>query len=40
MDGAGEPHKYPRVAGNPAVLAPSSTSLVRLLLEGGESPHT
>jgi mono/diheme cytochrome c family protein len=40
MDGAGEPQKYPRLAGNPAVLSPSVTSLVRLLVEGGGSPHT
>ncbi|MEC5405452.1 cytochrome c [Paraburkholderia sp. MPAMCS5] len=40
MDGAGVPQKYPRLAGNPAVLAESTTSLVRLLVEGGESPHT
>ncbi|MDQ0622992.1 mono/diheme cytochrome c family protein [Paraburkholderia graminis] len=40
MDGAGVPQKYPRLAGNPAVLGASSTSLVRLLVEGGESPHT
>ncbi|MEM5294888.1 cytochrome c [Burkholderia sp. JPY481] len=40
MDGAGVPHKYPRLAGNPAVLSASSASLVRLLVEGGGSPHT
>jgi mono/diheme cytochrome c family protein len=40
MDGAGVPQKYPRLAGNPAVLSPSTTSLVRLLVEGGASPHT
>jgi alcohol dehydrogenase (quinone), cytochrome c subunit len=39
-DGAGVPQKYPRLAGNPAVLAPSTTSLVRLLVEGGGSPRT
>ncbi|MBB5463131.1 cytochrome c [Paraburkholderia sp. Cpub6] len=40
MDGAGVPNKYPRLAGNPAVLSASSASLVRLLVEGGGSPHT
>nr|WKF60832.1 Gluconate 2-dehydrogenase cytochrome c subunit [Paraburkholderia busanensis] len=39
-DGAGVALKYPSLAGNPAVLAPSTTSLVRLLVEGGASPHT
>ena len=39
-DGAGVPQKYPRLAGNPAVLAPQTTSLVRLLVEGGGSPNT
>ncbi|MBB5444730.1 MULTISPECIES: cytochrome c [unclassified Paraburkholderia] len=40
MDGSGVPQKYPRLAGNPAVLSASSASLVRLLVEGGGSPHT
>jgi mono/diheme cytochrome c family protein len=39
-DGMGEPSKYPRLAGNPAVLSPHTDSLVRLLVEGGEAPHT
>nr|WKF55643.1 Alcohol dehydrogenase (quinone), cytochrome c subunit [Paraburkholderia busanensis] len=39
-DGAGVAQKYPRLAGNPAVLSASSASLVRLLVEGGGSPHT
>ncbi|WP_133650878.1 c-type cytochrome [Paraburkholderia flava] len=39
-DGMGVAQKYPRLAGNPAVLAPDTTSLVRLLVEGGGSPHT
>jgi alcohol dehydrogenase (quinone), cytochrome c subunit len=39
-DGGGVPQKYPRLAGNPAVLAPQTTSLVRLLVEGGGSPST
>ncbi|WP_074774891.1 c-type cytochrome [Paraburkholderia fungorum] len=38
--GAGVPQKYPRLAGNPAVLAPQTVSLVRLLVEGGASPNT
>jgi mono/diheme cytochrome c family protein len=40
MDGSGLPQKYPRLAGNPAVLSPSAMSLVRLLVEGGGSPQT
>ena len=40
MDGTGVTQKYPRLAGNPAVLSPSATSLVRLLVEGGGSPQT
>jgi mono/diheme cytochrome c family protein len=39
-DGTGKPFKYPRLAGNPAVLAADSTSLIRLLVEGGQSPDT
>ncbi|WP_432711329.1 c-type cytochrome [Paraburkholderia acidicola] len=39
-NGAGVPQKYPRLGGNPAVLASEPTSLVRLLVEGGGSPHT
>jgi mono/diheme cytochrome c family protein len=39
-DGRGEPGKYPRLAANPAVVAPHATSLIRLLIEGSESPHT
>lgn len=39
-NGAGVAQKYPRLAGNPAVLSASATSLVRLLVEGGGSPHT
>ncbi|WP_408220872.1 c-type cytochrome [Paraburkholderia sediminicola] len=39
-DGLGVVQKYPRLAGNPVVLAPQTTSLVRLLVEGGASPHT
>jgi alcohol dehydrogenase (quinone), cytochrome c subunit len=39
-DGMGEPGKYPRLAGNPAVIAPETTSLMRLVLEGGRSAQT
>ena len=39
-DGTGKPLKYPRLAGNPAVLAADPTSLIRLLVEGGQSPET
>jgi mono/diheme cytochrome c family protein len=39
-DGMGEALKYPRLAGNPAVLGEQVDSLVRLLVEGGEAPHT
>ena len=39
-DGSGKPLKYPKLAGNPAVLAPDATSLMRLLVEGGSSPET
>src|SRR3546814_1778295 len=39
-DGRGEPMKYPALAGNPAVLVPNTTSLIRLLLQGGRSPET
>jgi mono/diheme cytochrome c family protein len=40
IDGQGQPGKYPRLAGNPSVIAPEATSLIRLLLEGGRSPAT
>jgi alcohol dehydrogenase (quinone), cytochrome c subunit len=39
-DGSGKALKYPKLAGNPAVLAPDATSLMRLLVEGGNSPET
>ncbi|HVE05801.1 MAG TPA: cytochrome c [Paraburkholderia sp.] len=39
-DGSGVAQKYPRLAGNPAVLAAHDDSLIRLLLEGGAAPHT
>ncbi|MFC0398778.1 c-type cytochrome [Paraburkholderia rhizosphaerae] len=39
-DGAGVPHVFPALAGNPSVLAEDTTSLIRLLVEGGNSPST
>jgi mono/diheme cytochrome c family protein len=39
-DGMGEALKFPRLAGNPAVLSAQTDSLIRLLIEGGEAPHT
>jgi cytochrome c553 len=39
QDGNGVAQKYPRLAGNPAVLAAQTTSLVRLIVEGGQSEH-
>jgi alcohol dehydrogenase (quinone), cytochrome c subunit len=39
-DGAGVAMKYPRLAGNPAVLAQKPDSLVRLLLQGGHAPSS
>ncbi|CAM2195941.1 Alcohol dehydrogenase (quinone), cytochrome c subunit [Paraburkholderia kururiensis] len=38
--GRGVPHVFPALAGNPSVLAEDTTSLIRLLVEGGSSPHT
>ena len=39
-DGHGESQKFPALAGNPVVLAPDTSSLIRLVLEGGSSPQT
>lgn len=39
-DGNGQAEKYPALAGNPAVLAPNTSSLIRLILQGGQSPAT
>lgn len=39
-DGRGKPKKFPALAGNPAVLAPDATSLIRLVMQGGSSPQT
>jgi mono/diheme cytochrome c family protein len=38
--GEGKPQKYPKLAGNPAVLSAETTSLMRLMVEGGNSPAT
>lgn len=38
--GEGEKGKFPRLAGNPSVLARNPTSLIRLTLEGGEITQT
>ncbi len=39
-DGSGVPHAFPALAGNPSVLTEDTTSLIRLLVEGGNSPST
>ncbi|CAN7709102.1 cytochrome c [Caballeronia sp. LjRoot34] len=39
-EGEGTPQKYPKLAGNPAVLSADTTSLTRLMVEGGNSPAT
>jgi mono/diheme cytochrome c family protein len=39
-DGRGIPKLYPALAGNPSVLTKDSTSLVRLVLQGGSTPET
>ncbi|MEX3936649.1 cytochrome c [Paraburkholderia phymatum] len=39
-DGAGIHGAFPALAGNPSVLAEDTTSLIRLLIEGGNSPST
>lgn len=39
-DGRGIAGKYPRLAGNPVVVAPHATSLIRLLIDGGRSAET
>lgn len=38
--GEGVPGVFPRLAGNPSVLSDDTTSLIRLLVEGGNSPAT
>lgn len=39
-DGAGKPGEAPRLAGNPVVLAPNPSSIIRILLEGGKVLQT
>ncbi|ABE36096.1 cytochrome c family protein [Paraburkholderia xenovorans LB400] len=39
-DGRGVPNVFPALAGNSSVLAEDTTSLIRLLVEGGNSPST
>jgi mono/diheme cytochrome c family protein len=39
-DGKGVPMAIPALAGNPSVLAKDTTSLIRLIVEGGNSPST
>ncbi|EIF30777.1 cytochrome c, mono- and diheme variants family [Burkholderia sp. Ch1-1] len=39
-DGSGVTHAFPTLAGNPSVLTEDTTSLIRLLVEGGNSPST
>ncbi|CAG9229356.1 Alcohol dehydrogenase (quinone), cytochrome c subunit [Paraburkholderia sabiae] len=39
-DGMGVPNAFPSLAGNPSVLTEDTTSLIRLLVEGGNSPST
>jgi mono/diheme cytochrome c family protein len=39
-NGTGVPRTFPKLAGNPAVISEDTTSLIRLLVEGGNSPAT
>lgn len=39
-DGKGVPMVIPALAGNPSVLTKDTTSLIRLMIEGGNSPET
>lgn len=39
-DGKGVPQVFPALAGNPSVIGEDTTSLIRLLVEGGNSPAT
>jgi mono/diheme cytochrome c family protein len=39
-DGGGIPGVYPRLAGNPSLLAKDKTGLIRLVMEGGHSAAT
>lgn len=38
--GEGVPKVFPKLAGNPAVISEDTTSLIRLVVEGGNSPAT
>ncbi|MEA3129816.1 MAG: hypothetical protein QOF46_1611 [Paraburkholderia sp.] len=40
VQGMGVPPLYPRLAGNPTVISDDTTSLIRLLVEGGNTPAT
>jgi mono/diheme cytochrome c family protein len=40
LDGKGAPPQIPALAGNPSVLARDTTSLSRLVIEGGRGPKT
>ncbi|CAH2895518.1 MAG: Putative diheme cytochrome c-553 [uncultured Paraburkholderia sp.] len=40
VQGAGVPNVFPRLAGNPSVITEDTTSLIRLMVEGGNSPAT
>lgn len=37
-NGEGDPPKHPRLAGSPTVLSPNGASLLRIVLEGSDSP--
>jgi len=39
-DGRGVPKVFPRLAGNPSVLAEDPSAVIRLVIEGGRSPAT
>jgi mono/diheme cytochrome c family protein len=38
--GEGVPGAFPKLVGNPAVISEDTTSLIRLMVEGGNSPAT
>lgn len=39
-NGMGEPRRYPALAGNPLVISPSVSNVIRSVLEGGFAPST
>lgn len=39
-DGTGAPPRFPKLAGNSAVMSDDATSLIRIVLEGGKTPAT